>query len=196
MDKLSQLNLTSELDLLDKHPNLNYLFLPFDTTQFNVNNSVHSPVRVCHSPTNQYYKGSGDIIPVCKKLEDEGLIEFILIENQSYETVIKQKQSCDVLIDQIHNRGGWGYGMNSVEGLSMGLVCITELVQSYRDFIPDHPFIDITKKSLEITLRELIKDKRVIIEKKKISKAWVEKKHGLEGTRDALYSYYEEKGWI
>ena len=34
MNSLSQLNLTSELDLLKKHPNINYLFLPFDTNQF------------------------------------------------------------------------------------------------------------------------------------------------------------------
>ena len=73
------------------------------------------PLKVCHSPTNRYYKGSDDIIEICNDLENDGVIEFILIEGKKQEEVIKIKQSCDIYIDQIHNRGGWGYGMSSIE---------------------------------------------------------------------------------
>ncbi|MBT3299592.1 MAG: glycosyltransferase [Candidatus Marinimicrobia bacterium] len=196
MDALSQLNLTSELDLVEKHPNLDYLFLPFDTEQYNIIDTVRSPVKVCHSPTNRHYKGSEDIIPICQKLAEEGLIAFNLIENQPYEQVIKQKQESDILVDQIHNRGGWGYGMNSVESLAMGLVCMTELVEPYQTFIPDHPFIHITAETFEQSLRDLISNPALLKEKKQKSKAWVEKYHSHKSVSKVLYAYYKQKGWI
>jgi len=196
MDFLSQLNLTSELDLIEKHPNLNYLFLPFDTNQFIASETVHAPIRVCHSPTNRYYKGSKDLIPVCEKLDKEGLISFNLIENQAYEKVIQQKQESDILVDQVNNRGGWGYGMNSVESLAMGLVCMTELIDPYQKFIPDHPFVHITAETFELSLRKLISDPLAFIEKKKESKQWVEKYHGFKSVSHALYDYYKINKWI
>jgi len=192
MNRLSHLNLTSELDLLEKHPNLEYLFLPFNTKLFKANDFIHFPVRVCHSPTNRYYKGSDNIISICRKLEKEGIIEFILIENESYEITIKKKQNCDVLIDQIHNRGGWGYGMNSIEALSMGLVCMTELVKAYKNFIPDHPFIHITKETLESKLREIVQNKKLLSIKKSESRLWVKKYHDIYNVTDKLYKYYQK----
>ena len=58
----------------------------------------------------------------------------LLIEKQTQEEVIRIKENCDIYIDQIHNRGGWGYGMSSIESLSMGLVCMTEMIDKYRNF--------------------------------------------------------------
>ena len=196
MDKISNLNLTSELDLLKKHPNINYMFLPFDTEKYKVNNKISSPVRVCHSPTNRYYKGSDEIIEICNSLDKDGKIEFILIEGKTQDEVLDLKQSCDIYIDQIHNRGGWGYGMNSVESLAMGLVCLTELVEEYQKFIPDHPFIMITKRNLKKTIIELTKNKEFLIKKKIESSEWAKKYHGISSVAKSLYSYYEKKSWI
>ena len=39
--------------------------------------------------------------------------------------------------------------MNSIESLSMGICTLTEMNQSYEDFINDHPFVNVNKKSLE-----------------------------------------------
>ena len=197
MDSLSQLNLTSELDLLQKHPNINYLFLPVDTNRFSPDYNVTNKIRICHSPTNRYYKGSETIIPICERIALENKkVEFILIENESYDDTLSIKQSCDILVDQVHNRGGWGYGMNSVESLAMGLVCMTELVEPYKKFIPDHPFIHITAETFETSLRKLISDPLALIEKKKESKQWVEKYHGFKSVSFALYDYYKVNKWI
>ena len=68
--------------------------------------------------------------------------------------------------------------MNSVESLAMGLVCMTELIEPYQKFIPDHPFIHITVQNFEATIRKLISNPRALIDKKKESKLWVEKYHG------------------
>jgi len=196
IDKCSQLNLTSELDLMPKHPNLQYLFLPFDTKQFTPNYELNDPVKICHSPSNRWFKGSETIIPICEKLAAEGEIEFILIENKSHAETLEIKSKCDILIDQIHNRGGWGYGMNSVEALAMGLCCATELVPEYTNFIQDHPFITIDGNTLYNSLKQLISDRDQLVSKKRNSRNWVEKYHDYRMTAKTLYQYYKEAGWL
>ncbi|NOZ03193.1 MAG: glycosyltransferase, partial [FCB group bacterium] len=196
IDAASRLNVTSELDLLNKHPDLKYLFLPFDTKACVPNTEIHDPVRVCHAPTNRYYKGSDTIIPVCEQLAAERLIEFVLIENKPCDEVLRIKQQCDILIDQVHNRGGWGYGMNSVEALALGLCCVTELVPEYVEFIPDHPFVNVTGETLYETLRKLVRNPGRIREQKIKSRAWVVKHHDLHNTAEVLYGYYRELGWL
>ena len=196
MDEISNLNLTSELDLMKKHPNINYLFLPHDTSAYKAGAAISSPLRVCHSPTNRYYKGSDDIIEICNMLNNDGLIKFVLIEGKTQEEVIKIKSSCDVYIDQIHNRGGWGYGMSSIESLSMGLICLTELVKEYQNFIPDHPFINVTKQNLKEKLIDLTKNQELLINKKIKSREWVVQYHDISNVLETLYSYYEKKSWI
>jgi len=196
MDEISDLNLTSELDLLKKHPNINYLFLPYDTSFYLDKKTISSPLRVCHSPTNRYYKGSDDIIEICSGLEEDGLIEFVLIEGKTQQEVIKIKQSCDIYIDQIHNRGGWGYGMSSIESLSMGLVCLTELVREYQDFIPDHPFINVKKQNLREKILDLINNQELLYNKKVKSREWVVKYHDISNVSKSLYSFYEKNSWI
>jgi len=122
--------------------------------------------------------------------------KFILIENKTQKEVIDIKKSCDIYIDQIHNRGGWGYGMNSVESLSLGLVCLTELVEEYQKFIPDHPFIMVTKESLEKNIISLIQNKKDLLRKKNYSREWVVKYHDITNVYNALYSYYSKNLWI
>ena len=87
IDKVSKLNMTSEVDLLDKHPNMKYMFLPFDTNQFSPNFALNDPIRVCHCPTNRHYKGSDTIIPICEQLAKEQKIEFVLLENKPFDEV-------------------------------------------------------------------------------------------------------------
>ncbi|MDP7026932.1 MAG: hypothetical protein QF380_00825 [Candidatus Marinimicrobia bacterium] len=196
MNSLSQLNLTSELDLLKKHPDIQYLFLPFDTKLYQPSFKTNKTIKICHSPTNRYYKGSETIIPICEKLAERENVEFVLIENMPHAATQKIKQSCDILIDQIHNRGGWGYGMNSIEALSMGLCCVTELVPEYVDFIPDHPFINVTGENLLNSLKNLIGNSTKILKHKKKAREWVINKHDLTYTAEKLYELYHEKDWL
>ena len=191
MDQISHLNLTSELDLLEKHPNINYLFLPIDTSKYKCKTKVNDVIRICHSPTNRYYKGSDKIIDVCNQIANENRnVEFILIENKSQEETIQIKSSCDILIDQIYNRGGWGYGMSSVEALAMGLCCATELNQEYEDFIPGHPFININEQNIYKKLSSIVSDPDMIGDIKQKSRSWVESKHDIHIVGEELYNYY------
>ncbi len=196
IDSISGLNITSELDLLSKHPDLQYLFLPFDTSQVEPNFELHDPIRICHSPTDRYYKGSETIIRACEELSRKEGIEFILIENKPFDEARALKQDCDILVDQVHNRGGWGYGMNSVEALSMGLCCATELVQQYVDFIPDHPFVNINRATIYDKLNKLVHNHDRLLNYKRRAREWVVKYHDLHNTAAVLYGYYRERGWL
>ena len=196
IDNASSLNVTSELDLLQKHPDLKYLFLPYDTTQHKQQKGINKPIKICHSPTNRFYKGSETIISICMELAKRNDVEFFLIENKPYQETLKIKKSCDILIDQVHNRGGWGYGMNSVEAMSMGLCCVTELVDEYVEFIPDHPFVNANGDNLKETLEDLIVNPNKIKEHKKTGREWVIANHDLHNTADVLYSYYKDRGIV
>ncbi len=91
IDKISDLNLTNEVDLLTKHPNIDYLFLPFETSSFKSKTSVNDTIRISHAPTNRFYKGSEIIINICEALQSEGDIEFDLIENVPHSVAISRK---------------------------------------------------------------------------------------------------------
>ena len=194
IDKFSNLNLTNELDLLNKHPNLKYLFLPFETSRFVEKPNLNKILRVGHAPTNRFYKGSDHIIRVCEKLKMEGKIEFDLIENVSNKKALKRKKKSDIFIDQIGLKGGWGYGMNSIESLSMGICTLTEMNKEYNSFIPDHPFINVNKDNLEVVLRGIISDREKIRDCGIAGKAWVDTNHNIKKVGDKLYAYYRSIG--
>jgi len=194
IDKASKLNLTNEVDLLSKHPNINYLFLPFDTSQYKPKQKINNTLRISHAPTNRFYKGSKEIIETCRKLERQGKIKFDLIEHLPHSFAMARKSKSDIFIDQIGDRGGWGYGMNSVESLSMGICTMTEINDSYNSFIPDHPFIAVTKDTLENKIRELINGKDIVNKYGSNGRNWVQKYHDIKQVSDVLYSYYESIG--
>ena len=189
IDKVSDLNLTNELDLLQKHPNIEYLFLPFDTSRFDKKTRLNKTMRIGHAPTNRFYKGSDHIIAICEKLQKEGKIEFDLIENVSNRIALKRKKNLDIFIDQIGNRGGWGYGMNSIESLSMGVCTLTEMNHEYESFIRDHPFVNINKNSLKSILEELMNNHERVLSKGSEGKTWVENYHDINKVADKLYKY-------
>ena len=107
---------------------------------------------------------------------------------------MERKKSADIFIDQVGDKGGWGYGMNSVESLSMGICTLTEINNTYKSFIPDNPFINITSGSLEYKLRSLIQNREQIMKSGNRGYKWVRKKHDISSVARKLYSYYRTIG--
>ena len=198
LDELSDLNLTNEVDLLEKHPDIHYIYLPFDIEEFT---EKYPPIKkdndlplITHAPTNRYYKGSNDIIPVCMKLVHEKKIRFELIENKAHDVAMQMKLKSDIFIDQIGDRGGWGYGMNSVESLAMGVCTATEMNEAYCRFVPDHPFVNINKNNIYVELKKYV-DNPILREKKgKDGKNWVTEHHDIKKVGNRLYQYYKMLG--
>ena len=196
LDKVSKLNLTNEVDLLTKHKNISYIYLPYDTKQYQVKKKLNKSIRIFHCTMNRYYKGSDIIINVCKELEQEHDIEFILMEREPHNTVMEEKYNCDINIDQISNTGGWGYGMNSIESLSMGICTATNMNSHMKKFMPNHPFYEIDESNLYGQLEYLILNPKLIMEYGKKGKKWVDENHNYLNVTGTLYEYYLQSGII
>ena len=196
IDRLVDINTTSELDLLEKHPNIEYIFLPYDVKQHEPRFELNDPIRICHATRDRYWKGSNQIIEACQKLEKSHGIEFILIENQPHDITLKAKAESDIYIDQVANLGGWGYGMNSVEALSMGVCCCTNLIPQYETFLGEHPFVNVHRDTLYEDLSSLVADPDRIRRKRQEGRAWVEKTHDITAVMRAVYGLYLRQGWI
>jgi glycosyltransferase involved in cell wall biosynthesis len=196
IDSLSDLNLTCELDLMSMHPRLKYLFLPIDTSQFVPRNHLGRAQRIGHAPTSRYFKGSDAIIQVCEELQKKLGVELVLIENKPHQEALRLKASCDIFIDQISNLGGWGYGMNSLESLSMGIPTCTNMIPEYEAFLPDHPFINVDSRNLKEKLLQLIQDPELRQRKASQGREWVERLHDIRQVIQQLYSYYRLMDWL
>ncbi len=193
LNSLANKNFSSELDLLSMHPKMEYMFLPVELKQNQSIKKTGETIRICHTPTNRYYKGSEKIIEACNKIaEQNDNIEFILIEKMSHEKVLKIKSGCDILVDQIGNHGGVGYGMNSVESMAMGLCCMTEMTNECDNFFKNHPFININEGNLFQVLNSLIHDVSKIDTYKQKSIDWVKQNHDVRIVGKKLYNNYQK----
>ncbi len=196
IDKLSELNTTSELDLLQRHPHIEYVFLPFQTDDYRPNFELNNPLRLCHATRDRHWKGSDIIIDACERLVESHGVEFELIENQPHAKTLELKAGCDIYVDQVANLGGWGYGMNSVEAFAMGLVCCTNLTPEYLEFLgDDQPFINVHKETLYEDLVSLIGRQDEIRSMKMRGREWIVKTHDVDAVLDNVYSLYQREGW-
>lgn len=193
----SQLNLTSEIDLLTALPNMKYLYLPIDVEAISpVEHPVEvDPIRIGHAARNRF-KGTEAIIKTVKRLESRYPVELILMVNIPHPQLMELKRSCHIFIDQITDQAGWGYGASSVESLAMGIPTVTRINPQVARFLGDHPFLDATEETLERVLTELIENPKMRQEFGQKGREWVRKRHSLEAVMNQLYGYYQELGWV
>jgi hypothetical protein len=61
-------------------------------------------VRILHSPSNPYAKGTSKIIVAIENLKKKGYkIEFILIHGRPFSEVLDEIKKCDFVVDQIYS---------------------------------------------------------------------------------------------
>ena len=196
MDNLSDLNLTNESDHLLLHPDIHYLYIPFDVSPFTTRKQENERLRIVHSPTNRSMKGTELILPVIEAVRKVRNIEFVLIENTPHDEVIRIKGSCDIAIEQVGNYGGTGYGRNSLETLALGIPTITEMTPDYEAWIPENPFVLATPETLYKKLLEVIDSSALRSEKRSLGRQWVEKYHSYEAVHNQLTDLYREHNII
>ena len=194
--EISSLNLTSELDLLDKYPGMKYLFLPIDTEAVKPVPHHNEKLKIVHATRSRYNKGSNFIIETVRGLEKKHPVELVLIENVPHDRCMSIKSECDICIDQIADKGGWGYGMSSVESLAQGLATCTYLNPQYEEFIPGHSFVNVNYDNLAEKLTVLIEDADYRKEMADRGREWVVKAHSVDSVMGQLYEYYSEFGII
>lgn len=192
LDEMSDLNLTVEYDHLQLHKNINYIFFPFDTSDYEIIKRNNNKIKIIHSPTNRKFKGTEKILKVISEVDKLRDIEFILLENVDRQKVLEIKNTCDLAIDQVGGEmGGSGYGKNSIENLSMGIPTFTEFTDDYLKFIIDNPFIHSTTETLEENLISLIDNENLRNDISVKGRKWVERFHSFESVNRKLMEYYK-----
>lgn len=194
MDELSDLNLTNESDHLLRHPDIHYIYIPFDASAFRVREQENQRLRIIHSPSNRATKGTELILPVMERVQKARGVEFVLAEGKPHREVIRIKQSCDIAIEQVGNYGGTGYGRNSLETLAMGIPTVTEMTPDYIAWLPENPFVLVTPETLFDRIIELIDDPALRREKGLAGRSWVETYHSFEAVNNRLMQLYRDHG--
>ncbi len=184
---------TVEFDHIFIHPDAQYLFFPFEVGRYEPKELRKGKnITICHCPTNRYLKGTEFVIEAIGKLKRKYPIRFLLMEHIPHEDVIKLKQKeCDVLIDQLTDLGGYGYGINSLEALSMGIPCITYINPEYEKFIPDHPFINANVKNIQEVIEGVILNEKLREEKGIYGRKWVKKYHSADNISNKILNSFE-----
>jgi len=196
IDRLSDLNITTEFDHLALHPGLRFSFLPFEVGDFEVRTAENERLRICHAPRNRSLKGTERIIEVVRQMERRHNVELVLIEGRPHAEALEIKKTCDIAIDQVGDRGGTGYGVNSLETLSMGIPTLTSFTPEFEAFLPDHPFVVVNPDNLATRLEEVILNRGLRREKGRQGRAFVEKYHDAAKVTQTIYAMYREMGWV
>ncbi len=195
VDRVTDLRLTSEWDLLEFDPRLEYLYLPYDTSaHLRRSYKFHRPIRVCHAARNQF-KGTNSVLAAIEDLSKHHELAFTLIQNMTHEQALQVISESDIFIDQLTNEGGWGYGMSSVEALSFGLAVITNIPQKMAVSIGEHPFIQADSANIGSILEHSLSDENLCRRHSVAGQDWVRERHDVKAVGDRLYSLYEKRGW-
>jgi hypothetical protein len=196
IDRMSDLNITTEFDHLSLREGLRFSFLPFEVDAFSVREKENENLRICHAPRNRLLKGTARIIETCREMERKHGVELVLIEGKPHEEALRLKMTCDIAIDQIGDKGGTGYGVNSLETLSMGIPTLTSFTPEFEAFLSDHPFITVNPVTLPLKLEQMIQDPELRRRKGIEGRRFVEKYHDVTKVIESIYAMYRELGWV
>jgi hypothetical protein len=195
-DELIELRLTSEWDLLELDPRLNYLYLAFDTAGFSPTQlKYHTPIRIVHAARNAF-KGTAELEQAVANLRRTHAVELRLFRDRPHDELLRELAECDLVVDQLTNAGGWGYGMTSVEALALGKPVLTNIPSPMQQRIGAHPFIQADTATIEQVLRELLTAEARAQRHAEAGLKWVRERHDIRAVADQLYAYYERAGWL
>jgi glycosyltransferase involved in cell wall biosynthesis len=191
----TSLHTTCEFDLYSRYTELEYLFLPYDSSLVpKASPPADGRVRICHAPRIRAVKGTEAIVEAVSNLSRRLPVEMVLIENMPHSRALQLKSSCHIAVDQIAS-GEMGYGVNSLESLAMGICTVTNLSGEYQDFIPSHPFALATPESLEQVLEELVKNRELRQGYAQAGPGWISRTHNWRTVAETMHRRYRELGW-
>lgn len=159
-----------------------------------------APVRIAHAPNHRGFKGSEFLIQAVAELQAEGLqIDFELLEGLPNQVVREKLQQADILVEQLIT----GYGLNAVEGLSTGLVVISNLederynaVFRRYSYFQECPVVSAEPETIKQVLRRLIADPGLRRELGRAGRLYAEKYHSYAFAQylfGAVYSHLFEQ---
>lgn len=149
----SKANFTFEYDHTLIDPSFEFLYFPYDKPlEFSLSEEKNEFI-ISHSPTNRKAKGTDRILEVLHLLSSEFTFRIDLIEGVSFEESLRRKAQSSLFIDQI---GELGYGVSSLEALSLGVPTAVELLPDFEMHLGKHPFYVLHSNSLLEDIRKTI----------------------------------------
>ena len=199
LDRLSDLNVTLESDHVYIHPDIHFVYLPFELNfELKAAPPADRPpggrLRIVHAPSHRYNKGTDIILPVIERLKARFDFEFVLVEGLSQDECRKVKYTCDLCVDQIGNRGGTGYGISSLEMFAAGIPCLTDFTDFLSASLPGHPFYLASPETLEPALAEILAHPQELRERGDRSRQWLRETHGYESVHPRMRGLYGKIG--
>ena len=196
LKEYAQLRITSELDHTKIDPSLVFIPIPFDVSGITPRQHENKVLRVGHSPTRRSAKGTADIIKAINNLKKKMNFEFLLIEGVSNKRCMELKATCDIGIDNIGNYAGTGYGRSGLEFLALGIPTIVEILHDYEYLLPDHPFVEATKRNFEDVLYNLLIDAALRQQKSTQGIKWVNDFPSPKRIITKIYEEYRKLNWV
>jgi hypothetical protein len=116
--------------------------------------------RVAHAPSSAPGKGSDVVDPVLRRLEAEGLVDYVRVEGVPSDRMKDLVAGADVVLDQF--RAG-SYGVAACEAMAAGRLVVGHVTAQVRDEVRratgrDLPILEADPGSLERVLRHLVLD--------------------------------------
>jgi len=150
----------------------------------------NSNIKIIHSPSARYAKGSNYIESVINKLKLKYKFEYIELHNLPHSEVLRIMKSADIFIDQIILGS---YAMAAMEAMCYGKPVLAYIMPSlYKKGIPeDCPIVNVTKDTLEMHLEKLISNPFLRNSIGVKSRQFVESNHDSEIISNYLYQIYK-----
>lgn len=175
VEELAEHRFTFEFDHTLLYPSLQFMFFPFELVDYEQPPSRSSSrIRIGHAPTNRLAKGTDAILSQLRSLETKHPIEIVLIENLPHKQALTLKASCDIFVDTV---GELGYGVNSLEAMTMGIPTAVEILPDFEKVLGEHPFINISSESVAEALVPFIESKEMRKEYGERGRHWVAQHH-------------------
>jgi len=187
IEKYTFKNFSMEYDHQEILDDVVILPFPFIFDDFDYKHKDNNDkLTIGHAPSVRKQKGTNIIIPILNKLKEKHKINIKIIEGLSHQSALKEKEECDIFIDQISELG---YGVNSVESMAMGIPTFSSLRKEFNKKYPANPFVEINKETLFEKLEEYIlsREKREFTGSACIK--WVREVHDTRNVVKIIHSY-------
>lgn len=163
--------------------------LPFSTVSIDIEKWPYSlnikgkTFNILHTPNHRGIKGTEFLLKAVSNMKSSGMdVNLILIEGKPNSLVQQiMENEADILVEQLIIGG---YGLSAIEGMSKGLVVISNLEEEiytriFRrySFLNECPILSATPESIEKILTTLYFNRNIIKELGNAGRQYVEKYH-------------------
>jgi hypothetical protein len=159
IDDLALPTFVSTAGLLEDVPQAHFLGVVVDPQKWANDEPllVRERIKVVHAPTNPNLKGTTTIAPIARRLEEEGLIQYVEITGIPNDRMPAVFADADVVLDQFRTGD---YGVGACETMAAGRIVLAHVTDQVRDEVARHagmplPIPETTIDNVEDMLRDI-----------------------------------------